>query len=444
VVLALDNSVGGDTLNHFRLLEGRLARAVNSQLTGMHGLDRVAVVEFHESARLLYPMGYPNHANFDLSSSPGGPRHIASGLELGIAETIYAQPETYTDRGAVVLVTAGAEAPGFTENTLKQLQRAREEGIRVHFVCINTAALTRDYPVDNTESSECSQNNVLVPAVVKTGGIAAFIDEEGTRTPAFFAHLVMDRGLTATDDEDAREDTRVYPGITLADVLNPDHPSKSFSYPVSAGESLNITVGSVALVGQGSESCFTVTLWNKGLGIKIATHTRCGNSDPLSLVYEALSPLEVILEVEYGDTTLAAEDVLLHREEIVFTLGVNTSMPDKDEAAAAAADRMTTTSSIVSTVTTTLLPDATTTQEVLTTSATPELVSSGTATVGNLGSAVASSSSSSSECVKKRSREQGGMVCRPSSFDAATMCAVPNVFAAPGAGVCNASDLHRV
>ncbi|KAK3307176.1 uncharacterized protein B0T15DRAFT_432526 [Chaetomium strumarium] len=394
VVLALDKSVG-DALGHFRLLEGRLARAINSQLTGMHGLDRVAVVEFHESARLLYPMGYPNHATFDLSSSPGGPRHIASGLELGIAETIYAQPETYTDRGAVVLITAGAEASESAEETLTQLQRAREEGIRVHLVCINMAAFTGDHAVDGVEWSECSQNNVLVPAVIKTGGIAAFIDEEGTRTPAFFANLVMDRGLTATDDEDVREDTRVYPGITLADVLSPDDPAKSFSYPVSAGENLNITVGSVALVGQGSESCFTVTLWNKGLGIKIATHTRCGNLDPLSLVYDALTPLELILEVEYGDA-LAAEDILLHREEIVFTLAVNTSMPDKDEAAASE----TTGSRILSTSTAAVLPGAAT-----------SIMQDGLTTAFH----------------------------RPSSFDPSTMCAVPNVFAAAGAGVCNAT-----
>ncbi|KAK4233631.1 Opticin [Achaetomium macrosporum] len=420
VVLALDSSVG-DTLDHFRLLEGRLSRAINSRLTGMHGLDRVAVVEFHDSARLLYPMGYPNHATFDLSSSPGGPRRIASGLELGIAETIYAQPETYTDRGAVVLVTAGAEAAEFTENTLKQLHRAREEGVRVHFVCINTYGLTGDHPVYSTEWSECSHNNALVPAVVKTGGIAAFIDEEGGRTPTFFANLVMDHGLTATDDEDAAEDTRVYPGITCADVLSPGNPAKSFSYPVSAGESLNITISSVALVGQGSESCFTVTLWNKGLGIKIATHTRCGNSDPLSLFYEALSPLELILEVEYGDTL--PEDVLLHREEIVFTLALNTSMPDKDE------PTVSRTTSILSTSTTTLLPGAST-QDVPT-SEMLEVVSS-IATVEG-------ATRTSSQCFRK-SGDGGGAASYHPSFDPSMMCGIPNVFATADAGVCDATD----
>jgi hypothetical protein len=178
-----------------------------------------------------------------------------------------------------------------------------------------------------------------VPAVLKTGGTVSFIDGTRARIAAHFANVVMDHGLTATDDDDNDNDdtndstphhTRVYPGITLADSLNPEHTNKSFFYPATAGENLNFTVTSIPVGGQGPEGCFTVTLWHKYRDMQIDRHMRCGDSSPLSLVYQATESFDVVLEAEYH-RDMAPEDELLHKRDILFTVSVDTDMPEKDE-----------------------------------------------------------------------------------------------------------------
>ncbi|AEO66256.1 uncharacterized protein THITE_2114224 [Thermothielavioides terrestris NRRL 8126] len=275
-------------------------------------------------------MGYPIHTAFNLSP-PGGRRRIARGLELALAENIDAQPETYTDRGAIVLLVCGADGGESTDDVLKQLRRASDEGIRVHYACLSTPHPIGDAAPDAAGWSECSTNSAMVPAILRTGGIVAIIDMQSRRVPRAFANMVMDRGLTATDDDDTPERARLYPGITIIDLLSPDTPSRTFSYAISAGEHLNLTVVSVTVEGQGAaEACFTVTLWDRGLDIKMATHTRCGGAQPLSLVYEATASLELVLVVEYGDAV--GKRALIHQDELVFSLAVGSSMLDKDEA----------------------------------------------------------------------------------------------------------------
>ncbi|KAL2153741.1 hypothetical protein VTH82DRAFT_4896 [Thermothelomyces myriococcoides] len=330
MVVAVDNSLASEA-NGGILVEEALAQEITSRLN-TEGLDSVAVIDSQEPAVLRYPMGPPVSVSFSFPR-PSNELCIASGLELGIAETIDAQPETYTDRGAIVLLTTTEEAPECSDGTLRQLRRAAEEGIRVHYACIDMHE-SAPSGSDNTASTiagwmRCSPGDSLVGPVLKTGGIAVFIGS-AARVPAHFANLVMDRGLTATDeDENTPESTRVYPGITLADFLNPDQPAKSFIYPVTTGESLNFTVSSVALDGRGAEACFGVTLWYKYPDAEISTHTRCGDSSPLLLRYHANESFDLVLEAEYGDT--APRNELLHREEILFLLSVDTSMLDKNE-----------------------------------------------------------------------------------------------------------------
>jgi hypothetical protein len=368
LAIAVDNSRMSSVSGGIHMEEA-LAEEVKSRLSDQ-GLDHLALIGINNMAALLhYPMGAPGQATFDFPQPSGGLR-IASGLELGIAETIHAQPETYTDRGAILLLTAGAESLEFTTATLAQLQRASEEGIRVHYACIDMPTHLDEHNTNQVARTPCSPGDALVPAVLKTGGIAAFIDAPPARIPAHFANLVLDRGLTATDDDDTEQHTRIYPSITLAEFLSSDHHTKSFTYPVTAGESLNFTISSVALNEEGPEACFAVTLWYKYLDIEIATHTRCGDSSPLSLVYTATEPFDLVLEAEYGDTMLT--DELLHREEILFVVSVDTDMPEKDETTV---KKMT---SILSSSTTLEIPGVTT--ECLLTSETVEVLSS-TATV---------------------------------------------------------------
>ncbi|KAH6632508.1 hypothetical protein F5144DRAFT_593245 [Chaetomium tenue] len=329
-----------------------------------------------------------------------------AGLELGIAVTIRAQPETYADRGAIVLFATSAEDPESIDNTLEQLRRAAEEGIRVHYACIDMHTNTAEVIPDKAKWAGCTPGDSLVPPVLKTGGIVAFVDGPAARLPAHFANLVMDNGLTATDeDEQTPEHTRIYPGIALAGFLSPDRPTKSFTYPLSAGEKLEFTVSSVAANGQGTEACFSVTLWRNYPDKEIATHTRCGDSSPLSLRYEATESFDLVLEAEYSDT--APKDELLRREDILFVLGVDTNMPEKDE-------------TTVRTTTSIRSARATVGGEAFLSSETVQVVS-GTATVDN-------STSTWTESYRVADGDSASSVLFP-GIEYYPMCAVPNVTA---------------
>jgi hypothetical protein len=64
--------------------------------------------------------------------------------------------------------------------------------------------------------------------------------------------------------------------------------------------------------------------------MQIDRHMRCGDSSPLSLVYQATESFDVVLEAEYH-RDMAPEEELLHQQDILFTVSVDTDMPEKDE-----------------------------------------------------------------------------------------------------------------
>ena len=331
LAVAVDTSSDSE-LSGGLAVEELVAQEVDSRLS-IDGQDRVALITNQEKAALRYPMGPPSAPMFNFSRS-SAPLCLDCSLELAIAETINAQAETYTDRGAILLITTGAEPPSHQAQTLQQLARAAEEGIRVHYACITLP--NRAPPSsfsDDPKRARCSPFDTLVAGVLKTGGVAAFINPlRAARAASHFADTVMDHGLTATDDDDATEHTRVYPGVALADFVSADHPSRSFAYPVSVGEHVNITVSSVADgPGGGAEGCFTVTLWYKYLGTVIEMHPRCGDAAPLELTYEAAEEFDLVLEAEIDDTP--PRDQLLGQEEILFLVTLDTDMPEKEETA---------------------------------------------------------------------------------------------------------------
>ncbi|KAK4134649.1 hypothetical protein BT67DRAFT_361172, partial [Trichocladium antarcticum] len=349
VAIAIDKSASS-RLHGGIQLEQLLARELNSRLT-MHGLDKVALIEFDESARLVSPMGYPMSANFSFSDPSHHQLRVSSGLELAIAENIQAQPETYTDRGAILLLCTGAESPEFFADTRAQVQRAVQEGIRVHYGCINIPELGGEDAGDGETRTECSLSDGVVPAVLKTGGLVAFINAPRIRTPSHFINLVMGRGVIATDDKDAAKHTRLYPGIALADFLSPRRLYKSFYYPMFAGENVNFTIRGVSPQNPKADGCFKIVLWNRGANSKVAAHTTCSIAPPLSLVYEATAALDLVLVVQYGHPI---QDDGVDGDELVFTLGVDTSMPEKTETTRPASTNILSTNAAVS------IPGATT------------------------------------------------------------------------------------
>ncbi|KAK3987173.1 hypothetical protein QBC44DRAFT_331849 [Cladorrhinum sp. PSN332] len=329
-------------------LEQELAKELNSRLT-RHGLDRVEVIEFSESPRIVYGMGYPESTVFG-DSEPSGRANIGQALELAINDTIAAQPETYTDRAAVVILTAGAETTGNIDEMqslasylLAQVNRASQEGIRIHYACINSPPSPSSQPWQ-----ECIPGSQgLIPSILKTGGTFAFLNPTVPvpypRITSDFINLITHRGLAWTD-EYLPDTTRLYPGISLAALLDSEITSKMLFYPVLAGETLNFTIQDRALEGQGigGGGCFSITLFEEKENIKVATYTSCGGTEPLTLVYEATRDLDIKLVAELGEryygqlgeqvnAQATAEQADTWEPEIVFTIELVTNMPTKDE-----------------------------------------------------------------------------------------------------------------
>ncbi|KAK4465906.1 hypothetical protein QBC42DRAFT_260637 [Cladorrhinum samala] len=355
VAVALDSSqksVDDGTLE----LEQKLAKELNSRLT-MHGLDRVEVIYFSETPSVLYPLGYPDSARFEVVK-PGGRANIGQAIEAAIDDSIAAQPETYTDRAAVVILTAGAERGDspedlrpLAEHTLDQVRRASREGIRIHYGCINPSSTQPPKPL-NDECLPGAQG--LIPLVLKTGGTFAFLNPSSARITSDFINVVTHRGLAWTD-EYLPDQTRLYPGISLAVLLDSETPSKSLFYPASAGERLNLTIRDRAFEGQGTVAAgggiFSVTLYDdnsKQQNVPIAIYhcTSCG-TEPLNLVYEATEDIALRITAELGEqnhgyhthpadhvnaqVTDADEESPAWEPEVVFTIELVTTMPDKEE-----------------------------------------------------------------------------------------------------------------
>ncbi|KAK4177131.1 hypothetical protein QBC36DRAFT_327701 [Triangularia setosa] len=340
VVIALDTSSRSGAAKASGL-QLQIARDFNTKLSS-HGLDRVEVIEFAESPKVVYPMDFPESATFGELDRKGR-TNIGNALDVAIDDIIQSQPDTYTDRGGVVLLTAGVEPENTKENrelaeyALAQVERAAKEGIRIHYACINAP---RPVDADPDKSwHECSPGHAIIPAVLKTGGTFAYINHiSGTPhlTPAaHFISTIMSRGLTATDEYEP-ELTRIYPGVTIAALLSPDeYPSKSLFYPASPSEKINITLRDRALdgqgVGNGRSGCFSVTLRDRKLDdLKIATYTSCG-TEPLVLNYVALQDIDLLVVAELGDPHHPWQEGMPEPQGVVFTLELSSNMPGKNE-----------------------------------------------------------------------------------------------------------------
>ncbi len=384
------------------------ALAVNSRLED-DGTDKVAVIHYHDGADLVSSWGDPESAALATLVASQNYHFPAPGLglKLAIDQIIAENPDTYTDRGAVVLLGAGSESWQTGGMTLTEIQRAANEGIRVHYGCINMPPYPDDPIYLESQWFECWPGDGVVGAVLKTGGAFAYVSARAGRTPADFANLVMDRGLTTLDDVDGPDTTILSPGLTIADFLSPEKAQKFFTYSASAGEYLNFTVRDRVLDGQGTGGCFEMELYipqDKG----IAAFTSCTGTRPEYLVYEALDPVVLEIRAEYiGDGTYnPAKRQDQGAGEIVFTIELLTNKNLNETTTTT-----TTTSSTTTTTTTT-----STTSTTSTASSTSSTIS--TTTSGSSSTVVSSSSivvQASSTTTQESSTTQESPSTSPSS-----------------------------
>ena len=199
----------------------------------------VTVIDFDNSARVLYPMGDPAKATFDAIDSAGG-TNIGSGISLAIDEILKVDSDPAAHKSGVIVFTDGQD--GNPANQIRQLKRARAAGIRVSVGFLDpTSLVTLKRDIVRRESSPD-----LLLAILKTGGIDSTIASAEAEAQENFVPLGSAHGLADIDSagssvgSSAGVSTILRPGLTVAETISSD--SRRFLYNPKAGEKLNLTV----------------------------------------------------------------------------------------------------------------------------------------------------------------------------------------------------------
>ncbi|KAK5651586.1 hypothetical protein OQA88_11859 [Cercophora sp. LCS_1] len=326
VALVLDRSRMSHVKQTSELLL-QAAQSLNSKLE-TDGTDKVAAIIFDETAHVTSEWSSPPATLGPLEETDRRP-NIGEAIHAAIDTIVDEYPDIYTDRGAIFLLTSGSEGANWTGETLLQVQRARTEGIRVHYACISLPPLTKTDVEQDMQWSECSPGTGVIPAVLKTGGLFAFVSQRRKASAGDIGSLVLNHGLTKADDLVQEGTAVLYPEIALAAMLTSKQTSKSFVYSAKAGETVNLTIQDRVLEGQGTGGCVGFSLKDKTLGAQVAANWTCEGVEPMYLVHKVTAAAELELIAEYKANSNVGVEA--DEEEVVFTVELNTNIPEKND-----------------------------------------------------------------------------------------------------------------
>ena len=291
------------------------AKAFNAKLTTAaqagEGVipDKVAVVDFDDSAQLLYPMGDPAGAtnSFDSIDSNGG-TNIGSGLALGIDEIMKDEAGDYARRAGIVVLTDGED--NSPANQVAQLERARSQGIRVNYGFLSPPAI----PTMRKRSLglvKRALNPDIIAAILSTGGTYGIIESAAAQKN--FIDLVIARGVTAIDA--AVGSTVLKPGITVIESIDANKTSHDFTYSASPGEVMNFTT--TVIKGQGVLHGVLRDIRNNS---DIVTLHRI-ISEPTSFVLQAVEKMQLEFVVSATGN---------FSSEVIFSVGLGSNLDGKN------------------------------------------------------------------------------------------------------------------
>lgn len=269
--------------------------------------DQVAVIDFDFSATVLYPMGDPAAAEstFDAIDSSGG-TDIGSGISAGIDEIMKDEPGLFANRAGIIVLTDGED--GNPLNQIAQFARARLQGIRVNYGFLSPPV----NPIPKRSLVKRAPAPDIVAGILSTGGTFGII--ESAQAQKNFIKLVLARGTTAVDA--AVGSTILISGVTVTENVTPAKNSHYFAYSAAAGEHMNFTL----TVSSGTES-LTATLRSIRENIDIETLTpTAGNPSTVSYDASGRTELELIVSMSPNATS-----------DIIFSVGMDTNMPEKNE-----------------------------------------------------------------------------------------------------------------
>jgi hypothetical protein len=348
ISIVIDSS-GSNTWTDPSNLRIQAAKDFNAKLTtaaqaGPDVLpDQVAVIDFDFSASVLYPMGDPAAAanTFDAIDSSGG-TDIGSGIAAGIDEIMKDEPGLFARRAGIVVLTDGED--GSPANQALQFARARLQGIRVNYGFLSPPV----NPILKRSLAKREPHPDVVAGIISTGGTFGII--ESALAQKNFIKLVLARGVTDVDA--AISSTILISGVTITENVTPIKRSHYFTYSAASREHLNFTL----TVASGADP-LTAVLRSVRDNIDINTiNTTVGSPSTISFNATKRTELELIVSTSVNATS-----------DVIFSIGMDTNMPEKNET--------TTTppilsSTILSSLSSTLVAD-TTTSSVFNTTSTP-------------------------------------------------------------------------
>jgi hypothetical protein len=208
--------------------------------------DLVTVIQFDDSASVIYPLGDPPGADaaIDTVDASGG-TDIASGIKLAIDELTKDATSSTSRRAGVIVLTDGEDS-NFAGRML-QYARAKLLGIRVATGFLSPPATPASLLPRNVLAKRAASVDELT-AILQTGGIYSTIDSAEAQQN--FLELVVDNGVTDIDDGGGF--TGIFPGLTIAKLISNDGGPVSFVYSAKAGEKLNFTIRAISPISLSS------------------------------------------------------------------------------------------------------------------------------------------------------------------------------------------------
>jgi hypothetical protein len=254
--------------------------------TAKRPADRVAVIDFDDSARVVYPMGDPASVSFAGIDSYGG-TSIANGVTLGITTiTDAVDPGAVKDKSGIVILTDGQDAN--TGALVAAVGQAESLGIRVAmgFLSPPTIAVNKRrsiFGLFRRQSNNSPLGGVyldVVAAILKTGGTVAVISSADAQQR--FVEGVIAHGATNSDSptSGAAGGGSLFPNITAVAMASTS--ADTWTYNSAGAQMLNFTV---SLVTNGSVT-LDVKLRDAGNGQEQGTGTVTTGS-PAIISYQA-------------------------------------------------------------------------------------------------------------------------------------------------------------
>lgn len=210
----------------------------SSEATNGKVADLVTVVDFagEGDAEVIYGLGDPSGAAGPIAGSTvRGGTFIGGGIKAATDEL--AKEGSTANRTGIVVLTDGEDyPPELVTQTISEIERAGQQGIRVSFGFLQVLPPGTDV----SSGSVANQDPRIQSAILATGGSMATINT-AENYAAFLAQL-LSAGITSNDAQGG--ELSLFSGLTTAAQLA-SSGSNTFKYDATTGEQLNVTVSAV-------------------------------------------------------------------------------------------------------------------------------------------------------------------------------------------------------